>query len=384
MACTGAKVNQNSHLVKWTIGKPPAHSNKMIAKKDKVIVIGAGVFGLSTALELRRRGYKNITILDRALPPVPDGSSVDVSRIIRYDYGDPFYAEMAKLATDEWKSDTWAQFYHNSGFVLASQQSPEDPYIAKCKQVLRQQGHEIKNFDNSEQLVHRFPALAGIESGFNGYVNEKGGWADAAGSIRRLAELCSEEGVSFCTGPAGTVQSLVVENARVIGVNTKTASLQCEQVILATGAWSNLLGDFSSAVGASGQPVAFVQLSADEALSLAQMPVLINFSSGVFIFPPTPGTNLLKLARHSHGFAMSGDKRSTPILDRHGAAEDFIPEEASQALREGLRDILPQFGDRPWLRRRLCWYTDTPDGDFVVDHHPQIAGLFLATGGAGQ
>lgn len=64
-------------------------------KDSSIILVGAGVFGLSLAHELSRRGYKNITILDRFLPPVPDGSSVDISRVVRPDYTDPLYLDMA-------------------------------------------------------------------------------------------------------------------------------------------------------------------------------------------------------------------------------------------------------------------------------------------------
>lgn len=40
-------------------------------KKDKnIVVVGAGVFGLTTALELALQGYRNITVLDRHVPPV--------------------------------------------------------------------------------------------------------------------------------------------------------------------------------------------------------------------------------------------------------------------------------------------------------------------------
>ena len=42
----------------------------MFAKNDKVVIVGAGVFGLTTALELRNKGYTDITVLDRTLPPV--------------------------------------------------------------------------------------------------------------------------------------------------------------------------------------------------------------------------------------------------------------------------------------------------------------------------
>lgn len=36
----------------------------MTTPTDRVIIVGAGVFGLSTALHLARGGYKNVTVFD--------------------------------------------------------------------------------------------------------------------------------------------------------------------------------------------------------------------------------------------------------------------------------------------------------------------------------
>ena len=49
-----------------------------------VVIVGAGVFGLSTALAIsRRHPDTQVTVIDRHTPPVPDGTSVDTSRILR-------------------------------------------------------------------------------------------------------------------------------------------------------------------------------------------------------------------------------------------------------------------------------------------------------------
>ena len=75
---------------------------------------------------------------------------------------------------------------------------------------------------------------------------------------------------------------------------------------------------------------------------------------------------------------------SGPKRDASNARSGYLPGDADEALREGLRQFAPRFGDRPWMNRRLCWYSDTPEGDFIADHHPDLDGLFLAFGGAGQ
>lgn len=49
-----------------------------------VIVIGAGIFGLSTALAIaKRHSSTTVTVIDRLTPPVIDGTSVDTTRCIR-------------------------------------------------------------------------------------------------------------------------------------------------------------------------------------------------------------------------------------------------------------------------------------------------------------
>ncbi|KAL6237967.1 hypothetical protein BDW75DRAFT_52536 [Aspergillus navahoensis] len=358
-------------------------------KTDSILIIGAGVFGLSTALELTKRGYTDITVLDRQVPPVVDGSSVDISRIIRADYADPIYAQMALEAYKGWTS-TYADFYHESGFILLSE-TASNQYIEKSKQNIVDKGGHVDEFSNITQMRALYPNIEVDLPSAKGYRNPRGGWADAAGSIGRLASDCSVAGVSFITGRRGTVHSLRRSSNCVVGVNLADGThLLASQVILATGAWTNRLIDLSHTASSSGQPVGFVQLTPAEAAKFAKIPVMVNMTTGVFSFPPTPGTNILKLARHGYGYATevrsaaTGRIISGPKRDSSNAATGYLPDDADAALRDGLRRFFPSLGDRPWSNRRLCWYTDTPNGDFIIDRHPTLDGLFVATGGAGH
>ena len=50
-------------------------------KHAKIVIVGAGCFGLSTAYHLLRRGYTAITILDRSqVLPAPDAASTDINK----------------------------------------------------------------------------------------------------------------------------------------------------------------------------------------------------------------------------------------------------------------------------------------------------------------
>lgn len=102
---------------------------------------------------------------------------------------------------------------------------------------------------------------------------------------------------------------------------------------------------------------------------------------------------ILKVARHALGYINTttvtpvGSKTPIRVSVPRTAVTDpslWIPHEAEQELRRGLRDMVPEFGDRPFYATRLCWYTDTPTADFIVDHVPRRKGLFIATGGSGH
>jgi len=139
-----------------------------------------------------------------------------------------------------------------------------------------------------------------------------------------------------------------------------------------------------------------MRLSDEEQAKLARMPTLLNFSSGMFIIPPR--NNLLKIARHAYGYrnpkqvaapvgaAADGSSSGQEETIEISVPEDGIPipPEGEQACRAALKDMLPAFGERPFIRTRVCWYTDTPKGNFLISYHPEFDGLFLATGGSGH
>ncbi|RJE21839.1 Fructosyl amino acid oxidase [Aspergillus sclerotialis] len=345
-----------------------------------ILIIGAGVFGLSTALELSSRGYRDITVLDRYAPPVPDGSKPNTQ----------IQSILSWRRKHERLEDTIQRLLSPHRLRHAIR-NLSHPYIAKALEINHAQGKAFDEFADGNGLKRLYPDLRGNYGNLHAYHNTEGGWADAEGSIRYLSYQCTQAGVSFITEKRGTVLSLRREGSQIVGVTVSNGEfIPASMVILCTGAWSNLLLDLSHAASASGQPIGFIQLTPDEARSIQRIPVMINLSSGIFVFPPHPGTNILKVARHSYGFATSmrryedGKTVSSPKRDSNNADRSFLPEEADKGLRDGLQQLLPEFANHPWLNRRLCWYTDTPEGDFVIDYHPVLEGLFVATGGAGH
>src|SRR6267142_93871 len=53
---------------------------------DSVLVAGGGVFGITAAIELRKRGHA-VRLLDPGPLPHPLAASTDISKVVRLEYG---------------------------------------------------------------------------------------------------------------------------------------------------------------------------------------------------------------------------------------------------------------------------------------------------------
>jgi sarcosine oxidase/L-pipecolate oxidase len=215
------------------------------------------------------------------------------------------------------------------------------------------------------------------------------GWADAHKAIASLRDYCIECGVSFISGSQGTVTEFnKSKNRRITSVKTASGhDVFGDHFILSAGAWSATLITMHNSTIATGQVLGYIKLNATELMELKDLPIYINFDSGWFCFPPHPESGFLKVAVHGWGYTRTGRNgrglSAPPTTPRHSRA-NFAPADGVERLREGLREILPAFAGRKFDRVAVCWYSDTPTGDFILDHHPEHENLFLATGGSGQ
>lgn len=62
-----------------------------------ILIIGGGTWGCSTALQLARRGYKNITVLDSDSIPSPISAGNDLNKIMEEGAQYESQTEVAKL-----------------------------------------------------------------------------------------------------------------------------------------------------------------------------------------------------------------------------------------------------------------------------------------------
>ncbi|MDA1265161.1 MAG: FAD-dependent oxidoreductase, partial [Planctomycetota bacterium] len=163
---------------------------------QRVIVIGAGLFGLTGARELSRRGAA-VTLLEAGAAPRDVAGSTDVSRIVRPDYGDDvLYTELGERAFDawpEWDARLGGGLFHHTGLLVATRVPLEErPMEAATFALLSARGHALERL-RGDAIPVRFPGLAGT-SLIDGYFNPDAGWVASGAAIDALASLAREEG----------------------------------------------------------------------------------------------------------------------------------------------------------------------------------------------
>lgn len=349
-----------------------------------ILIIGAGEFGLSTALSLLSRPAYNgsrITIVDSSSQlPNPSGSSVDANRIVRADYADVLYSRLASECQHFWRdtsTDGWGGEgrYHQPGFVLTADAGAGEYLSQAMKSVLSVaaegglESRKIRELHGQDEIKK----ATGYEHvmGEYGYANFNSGWADAEACVAYTLRRIHKEGGDRVTIRSGAkVEKLSFSGNTCTGAELSDGqSINADLVILAAGAWSPTLIDLQGRCLATGQVLAFIDITEEEQAAMGDRPVIMNMSRGMFIIPPRD--NKLKIARHGFGYinpVKIPRKSIQPTTKTEGdeyvevsvpATGVSIPLEGQEALREALGEIVPHMADRPFIRTRICWYCDT-------------------------
>src|SRR5207248_2560446 len=131
------------------------------AGMDRILVAGAGVFGVTAAIELRKRGHE-VALIDPGPLPHPLAASTDISKVVRLEYGaDEEYTALAENAIEgwqRWNRDFGAALYHQTG-LLFLRRTPLAPggLERDSFDVLRRRGHHPELLD-AAAVRARFPA----------------------------------------------------------------------------------------------------------------------------------------------------------------------------------------------------------------------------------
>jgi glycine/D-amino acid oxidase-like deaminating enzyme len=345
-------------------------------KKQKTIVVGAGINGVAAAIELRKRGHE-IVLIDPGPLPHPLAASTDISKAVRAAYGaDQDYTALAEQSREiwrQWNVQFGVELYHEIGFLFM-RQCPMQPgdFEYESFKLLEQRGHQIERID-SKQLLERYPAW-NAKRYPDGFLDLEAGYAESGRVVAALIQRAKSLGVELRENAkfreldeAGDrVKGILLENGEKIAAGA---------VVMAVGAWTPYALPFTrNFFRASGQPVFHLKPEKPELFTPERFPIFgADISTTGYYGFPLNRDGLVKIANHGSGREMSPD-----------SPERAVTKEEENKMRQFLSDSFPGLADAPIVFTRICLYCDTHDGDFWIAPDPERPELIIAAGDCGH
>src|SRR5215467_6038105 len=128
---------------------------------SKVIVVGAGINGVSAAIELKKRSHE-VVLVDPGPLPHALAASTDISKAVRAAYGaDEDYTALAERSISlwhQWNEEFRTKLYHEVGAMFVRRRKMElGDFEYESLKLLEKRRLKVARMDNLE-LWKRFPA----------------------------------------------------------------------------------------------------------------------------------------------------------------------------------------------------------------------------------
>ncbi|WP_421858940.1 NAD(P)/FAD-dependent oxidoreductase [Oricola sp.] len=318
----------------------------------KIIVVGAGIAGLSTAWALSKRGHA-VILFEQGEIPNEMAASGDHHRIIRRAYGaGSGYGAAISEAYEAW-DELWADLGDSHldarGFMAVSREAGDEAedYLEGLKE-----GGWPHTVLGPDEAAARF---AFLDPGTfrHAFVSPEGGALHCRKIAFAMAAWMQDRGVSLrqrmrvaeIDADAGLV---VTEDGRRIAA---------DRVIVTAGAWvTKLFPDLAAELVAWRTAVAYLQPPDDLADAWAAAPVILDVGGETdgYIIPPSGGGGLK--------FGSGLHKVENPDADENRVAQPGEGETIRDLFSPPLKDL-----DRYTVTDTLtCAYTFTEDERFFV------------------
>ena len=210
-----------------------------LPSKAKVVIIGAGIHGLSTAWHLSEK-YKNendVVVLEKS--NVASGASGIACGVVRNNYFQPAMRELMAHSVEVWESDPKAFKYNPVGYL---QISPEVMHkdVASIYEQQKAINYESEFIEGEADCMKYMKTIYDDWQAkeITSVLHEKrGGYAFNKDSIKAIANKAESNGTKIVTGVKVTGFKRGSNSNAITGVETDKGVIDCEQVVVGVGPW---------------------------------------------------------------------------------------------------------------------------------------------------
>lgn len=337
------------------------------SRRFDAIVVGVGAMGSAACYELARRGRRVLGI-ERFDIPHDRGSSHGYTRIIRLAYYEhPSYVPLLRRAYTLWReleATAGEPLLKITGSIDAG---PADGWVFKGSvesAVEHGLAHEVLT---SRELTARFPGYRLRDDAMALYQPE-GGFLLPERCIVAYANAALDLGATLHARES--LLDFVPTAEGGLRVRTDRATYETSSLVIAAGAWNaRLLPCLDGLAVPERQVLAWLQPAEPALFRPARFPVFnLETPEGRFYGFPAAVVPGFKLGKYRH-------------LEETGDPDTLLtePTPADEAL---LRDCAARYfpaGNGATLALKPCMFTNTPDGHFLIDHHPELPNVWFAS-----
>lgn len=321
-------------------------------KNWDAIIIGAGIIGLSLAIELNKQGLR-VLVVERG-EPGREASRAAGGMLCDFSFEGP--PALAELATASGRM--YPEFVHElqdeSGLKvdLRSQGTIVLTFVETGPSLATTQPHALP-----ETLAELEPALSNsLESLFTAlFVKER--CVDPRQLTAAAIAAARHRGVDFSSGDH--VLAVEVADGKACGVRTNKTRFAAGVVVNCAGAWAGQIGPYPFPTRpVKGQILCVVMPEKEMVRHVVRTS---GWNQDVYLIPRSDGRMLIGATVEEAGF----DKRTVP--------------ETIQKLRQAAIDLVPRLADARILEAWAGLRPGTPDGLPILGATP-TPGYFVATG----
>jgi sarcosine oxidase subunit beta len=336
----------------------------------EVVIVGAGVNGLSTAYQLTRKGIRPV-VLERS--HIGAGATGKSGALVRAHYTNAQETQLALASMRIFRG--WAEQVGAGdpglepvGFLRLVAPGDEDA-LRKNVAMQRELGSDTM-LVTPDEIAFIEPFIRTDDITLAAY-EPSSGFADSNATAFGFAQAAVKRGAAIHTGVEAI--RVVSENGKITGVETSAGQISTPTVLVAAGAYANLLlqplGVDLGLFPRRSRVVLFRHPY--ELPATRRHRVVIDSVNRAWISPITPTTTLIGVT----------------IGDRDGAHPSEFEESVEQwyidAARETLARRFPAFANSTMRGGWTGVYMQSPDGHPIIDKLDQHDGLYVMTGDSG-
>ena len=190
-----------------------------MAASARVVIVGGGVTGLSTAYHLAQRSGVEVVLLEKG--PVGDGSSTRAGGICTSQLWAQVPIQVRVIALRRFKelSEELPDYtYHDVGCLNLF--DPEELELRLEMKKLWDQYGVANELLDADEMRRRWPALV-IEDDIHGFLDERGGYSEPDEYVQALAAGCRRRGVDIREFTA--ISEPAIESGRCTGCAPRRA-----------------------------------------------------------------------------------------------------------------------------------------------------------------